>query len=76
MRNRDVDHPQVVELMIYLVHVSGDVFVLNDDQQLAVSVFLLQKGQGVLLHVTLLQQVLLRHESKAERTLDSTDCDL
>lgn len=56
--------------MIYLVHVSGDVFVLNDDQQLAVSVFLVQKGQGVLLHIALLQQVLLRHDSKAERTLD------
>lgn len=59
--------------MIHLVYVPSDVFVLNDDQQSAVSVFLVQKGHGTLLHVTLLQQVFLQHESthKGERLLDS-----
>lgn len=46
---------------------SSDVFVLNDDQQSAVRVFLVQEGDRTLLHVTLLQQVFLQHKSKEQQ---------
>lgn len=46
--------------MIYFVYVSSDVFVLNDDEQSAVGVFLVQKSDGALVHVTLLQKVFLQ----------------
>lgn len=49
--------------MIYRVYIPGDLFVLNDNQQFAVSIFLVQKGHRILLHITLLQQVLLHHKS-------------
>lgn len=56
---------EVVKQIIqtYLVYVSSYVFVLNDDQQFVVTVFLVQKGHRTLLRVTLLQQVFLQHES-------------
>lgn len=45
------------------MYVTGDIFVLNDDQQPAVSIFLVQEVHRILLPVTLLQQVLLQHKS-------------
>ena len=57
-RNR----PEAVFTLIsqrYLVYVSSDVFVLDDDQQSVVGVIVVQKGHRTLLHVPLLQQVFL-----------------
>lgn len=47
----------------YLVYVSSDVFVLDDDEQAALGVLLPQEGDGALVHVALLQQVLLQAEA-------------
>lgn len=53
----------------YLVYVSGDVFVLDDDEQAALGVLLPQEGHGALVHVALLQQVLLQAEAQMFRLL-------
>lgn len=45
---------------MHLVYVIADVFVLDDDQQTALGVLLPQEGDGTLVHVALLQQVLLQ----------------
>lgn len=46
----------------YSVYFPRDVCVFNDNQQFAVSVFLVQEGDGTLLHIALLQQMFLQHK--------------
>lgn len=57
----------VMRARVYLVYVSSDVFVLDDDEQTALCVLLLQEGDGALFHVALLQEVLLQTEAQAAR---------
>lgn len=47
---------------MHLVYVTSDVFVLDDDEQTALGVLLLQESDGTLVHVALLQQVRLQTE--------------
>lgn len=49
---------------VHLVYVSGDVLVLDDDQQAALGVLLPQEVDGTLVHVALLQQVILQTQAK------------
>lgn len=53
----------------HLVQVSSDVLVLDDDQQAALGVLLPQEGNGTLVHVALLQQVLLQTEARTSSDL-------
>lgn len=54
-------------MFTYSVYFPKDVGVFNDHQQFAVSVLLVEEGDGTLLHVALLQQMLLQQEDTVSK---------